>query len=275
MAKYQINDFAYNGKYHKYCWNPLYNPNATIENGLANCTTMCIAFSYILKNPYPVTRIVSANSWHRVLTNGWAAKPYGSCEIEVGDIIEWSDHCHVATVIYNDGEPYVGSSWYTGEHGVAIYNGQYDTRQFATLEELSNFMVENYPFRFYHECSLSEESSMTGGLPQYVLKAPKKIYPVKEDRSRDQIQVLTDEQNVRDEAYNIVGVAQSGFYNVYGTKEHDGYTWYMVEVNRYIAGVNGRVVFIPKSDDIEELRRENKELKEDIRKVCDILERWL
>ena len=275
MAKYQLNDFAFHGKYHDYCWNPVYNPNATIDNGLANCTTMCIAFSYVLKNPYPVTRIVSANNWHKVLTNGWSAKPYGSCEIEVGDIIEWSDHCHVATVIYiNDGEPFVGASWYTGEHGVAIYNGQYDTRHFSTLEELSNFMVGNYPYRFYHECSLSEEANKTGGLPQYVLKAPKKIKPVKEDKTRDQIQVLTDEQNVRDEGYNIVGVAQKGFYNVYGTKEHDGYTWYMVEVNRYIAGVNGRVIYIPQSDDIEELRRENAELKADMQRILEIVSKY-
>ena len=275
MARYKVEDFSYQGRFNKYCWNPLYNPNATIENGLANCTTLAIAFSYILKNPYPVTRIVSANNWHRVLTNGWTVKPYGSVEIEEGDILEWCENCHVSTVLYiNDGEPFLASSWYTGEHGVAMYEGKYDTRHFATLEQLSNFMVENYPFRMYHECSLHEEANMVGGLPEYVLKAPKRIYPVEEDRTRDQIKVLTDEQNVRDDDNNIVGIAQSGFYNVYGTKDLNGYTWYMVDKDRWIALVKGRVVFIPRSQDIDELRRENEQLKADMRKILEIVEKY-
>lgn len=275
MAKYRVEDFAYHGKFKEYCWNPLYNPNATVENGLANCTTLAIAFSFILKNTYPVKRIVSANNWHRVLTNGWTVKPYGATEIEVGDIIEWSDNCHVATVLYiNDGEPFLGCSWYTGEHGVAMYDGQYDTRHFATLEELSNFMVDNFPFRFYHECSLHEEANMVGGLPEYVLKAPKKIQPVEEDRTRDQIRVLTDEQNVRNSENEIVGIAQNGYYNVLHTKQFNGYTWYMIDADRWIAGVKGRVVFIPRSEEIDDLRRENEQLKADMKKILEIVSKY-
>lgn len=264
MGKYKIEDFAYKGKYHDYCWNPYYNPNATIENALANCTTLAIAFSFIHHLPYPVSRIVSASNWNKVLVNGWKAVPYGSCEIKVGDIIQWVDNVHVATVIdIKEGEPYLGCSWYTGEHGVSVYDGKYDTRdQFYSLEQLSDFMVSNYPYRFYHEASLYEESQRVGSLPQYVLVAPVGVEPVAEDKTRNQIHVISDgTQNIRDNDNNIVGIAKEGFYNVYKIKEANGYTWYEVADNRYIAGIAGRVVFIPAESDIEELKKEIERLK--------------
>lgn len=274
MGKYNIGDFAYGGKYHDYCWNPSYNPNATIENGLANCTTMSIAFSFILHMPYPVTRIVSAGNWHKVLTNGYEYKPYGTCQIKVGDILEWPDH--VATVIeIKEGEALLGCSWYTGEHGQSIYDGKYDTRPFSSLKQLSDFMVENYPYRFYHESLLYKESQEVGGMPLYVLVAPKSVDPVERDEYRNQIEVLTNEQNIRDNDNKIVGVAKKGFYNVYATKQNNGYVWYEVENNRYIAGVNGRVVYLPARDDIEELKKENAELKQALKQINEIIKRWL
>lgn len=266
MGKYNLNDFAYGGKYNDYCWNTSYNPNATIENGLANCTTMAIAFSYILHTPYPVTKIVSAGNWHKVLTNGWTYKPYGSCQIKVGDIIQWSDH--VATVIeIKEGEALLGCSWYTGEHGKSIYDGKYDTRPFSSRKELSDFMVKNYPYRFYHESDLYKEAQEVGGMPLYVLVAPETVKPVKRDTTRNQIEVLTDEQNIRDNKNNIVGVAQKGCYNVYNEKVSNGYIWYEVANDRYIAGVSGRVIYLPAEDDIEELKAEVERLKKKLDEI--------
>lgn len=274
MGKYNIEDFVYNGKYHDYCWNYSYNPNATIENCLANCTTLAIAFSYIHHLPYPVSRIVSAKNWNKVLINGWKAVPYGSCEIKVGDIIQWVDNVHVATVIdIKEGEPYLGCSWYTGIHGTAMYEGQYDTRDgLNTLQEVSDFMSQNYPYRLYHEATLYEESQRVGGLPEYVLVAPVGVEPVAEDKTRDQIHVLTNEQNIRDNGNNIVGVAKEGYYNVFHVKRSNGYDWYEVADDRYIAGVSGRVVFIPAESD---LRRENEELKETIRQINELIKKWV
>lgn len=274
MGKYNIEDFVYNGKYHDYCWNYSYNPNATIENCLANCTTLAIAFSYIHQLPYPVSRIVSASRWNRVLTNGWKAVPYGSCEIKKGDIIQWVENVHVATVIdIKEGEPYLGCSWYTGIHGTAMYEGQYDTRDgLNTLQEVSDFMSQNYPYRFYHEATLYEESQRVGGLPDYVLIAPEVVESVRRDYTRDQIEVFTNEQNVRNDAGEIVGVARKGYYNVFHVKQKDDYDWYEVEDNKFIAGVKGRVVFLPAEDD---LRKENEELKETIEQIRVLIEKWV
>jgi len=276
MAKYQINDFAWNGKYHDYCWNRDYNPNATISNCLANCTTLAVAFSYILGTPYPVSTIRSASAWHNYLTNGWTYKNYDG-DVKVGDIIQWVSHCHVATVIgFQDGEPLLACSWYTGEHGKSSWGGGYDPRdQFHTLQEVSDFMVNNYPYRFYHEATLAKEAEGSGGMPEHILVAPVTITPVKRDKSRNQIKVLTNEQNVRDHDLNIVGIAPSGYYNVIGSFVDD-YTWYEVEVDRFIAGVNGRVEYLEaEGGEIEKLRKENAELKAAMNEVFEIIKRWL
>ena len=272
--KYSLNDFVYGGKYHQFVWDVINNPNATIQNGLANCTTLAISFSYILKKPYPVTIIKSASVWDKYLTNGWTCKPYGSVEPKVGDIIQWVNNCHVATVIgTKDGEPWLGCSWYTGEHGKSTWNGGYDPRtSIHSLPELSDFMSKNYPYRMYHETTLKDEANRTGGMPEHILVAPRSIIKaVDEDKSRDQIDVLTNEQNVRNKDLDIVGVAQEGFHNVLSVMKADGNLWYEVQKNRYIAQVDGRVVFIPAEGDIEALRKENEELKARLLKIKEIL----
>lgn len=263
MAKYKISDFAYNGKYHDYCWNIVYNPNATIENGLANCTTLAYAFSYIHHLPRPVSRIVSASAWQKVLVNGWKRADYGSVSLKVGDIVQWVDKVHVATVIdIKKGDVILGASWYTGEHGVAYYDGQYDTRnEFNSLQQLSDFMIEKYPYRFYHECSLNEEIQKCGGMPENILVAPVGVEPVEEDRTRNQIHVLTNEQNIRDDENEIVSVAKEGYYNVLNTRTDKNLIWYEIAENRWIAGVNGRVVFIPAESEIDTLKAEIERLR--------------
>lgn len=270
-------DFVYNGIYHNYFWNKQYNPNATVDNGLANCTTMAYGLCLMeaigsIESARPVSRIVSANNWHKVLINGWSFIPFDKSKIHVGDILEWVDGCHVAKVIDKTDDTFiVGSSFYTGEHGVAYYNGTYDTRPFKDLQELSRFMIENYPFRLYHECTIEEEIQYIKKLPTYILVKPATIYPVEENPNVNQIHVLTDEQNIRDEKGTVVGVAQHGFYNVLSQKTSDGYVWYEVESNRYIAGVKDRVIYIPAEDDYkkkyEELLVVNKELTTKLNKI--------
>lgn len=281
--KYNLNDFKYGGKYHEYVWDVINNPNATIQNGLANCTTLAISFCYILKTPYPVLVIKSASVWDKYLTNGWTCENYGSCDIKVGDIIQWVEHCHVATVIgFKDGEPLLACSWYTGEHGKSTYNGSYDTRySIHSLPQLSDFMSTNYAYRFYHETTLSDEANRTGGMPEHVLVAPTTIKSVKRDETRNQIQVLSDDgQNVRNGNMDIIGLAKKGYYNVMSTMTENGYLWYEVYSDKYIAQVDGRVVFLPSQSAIDDIANENVKLKEEIsvlkekinriKEMCDI-----
>lgn len=255
----------------RFYWDINLNPYASIVNGLADCT----AFSYgaIIEDGHRpvVSRVCNANNFHKYLINGWSYIPFDEEKLEIGDIVEWSAKCHVAVV--SDKEKNISGSFYTGMHGRAYYNGKFDTRSFVSLKEMSDWMVANYPTRFFHHWSIEEESRWCGGSPEYILKHP--LYSVPEDKTRPQIHVLTDDMNVRDNSNNVLKRAENGFYNVLGTKESGGYTWYEVEKGKYIAGYPGRVVFIPEADDVLQrlqfLENENAELKSKLDQIGKIL----
>ena len=254
-----IKGLEYGGKYHKYFWDPSVNPEATIRDGLADCTCFVLGDVAYDGLPRPVSPIPNANKWHTCVTNGWSVIQFDKDKVELGDIIEWENGCHVARVTkIQDGTIFISGSFYTGMHGKAWWNGSFDTRTFTSLQEMSDWMIQNYPVRFFHYWSLENENSWVGYSPSYILKKPQSITPVKRDTSKDQIKVLTNEQNIRTANNEIVGIAAKGYYNVirivHSTKNN--YDWYEVEPDRYIAGVEGRVVYYPadNSND-EEIRR--------------------
>lgn len=275
-----IKGLEYGGKYHKYFWEIMNNPLATINNCLANCT--CFVIGDVLTDglPIPVNPVRNANQWHLYLTNGWTLLDYDEDNIRLGDIIEWTNGCHVARVTeFVDGTPYISGSFYTGIHGKAMYGGQFDTRDgLNSLQEVSDFMIENYPVRFFHHWSLDNENMWVGYKPRYVLRMPQTVDPVKRDESVNQIEVLTNEQNIRNSLNQIVGVAKKGYYNVlritHSTKNDRD--WYEVEKDRYICDIENRVIYLPTDlPEIEKLREENTKLKHDMQEIYKIIERWL
>ena len=150
---------------------------------------------------------------------------------------------------------YLNCSWYTDANGTS----KTSYRPFSSLKQMSDFFADNYPTRFYHYYTLEEENEGVGDTPDYIIKRPTIIKADGENKNVDQIKVLTDEQNVRTAPTTqaeIVGVAESGFYTVYGTFYDGRNNWYQIRDNLYIAGVNGRVEFIESDADIEKLRRE-------------------
>lgn len=286
--KYTINDLSFGGKYHNECWNPQFNKEATIPNALANCTAGVIAFCLIEKNPLPVSVISDASNWHNYLTNGWRCIDFDEKKVKVGDIIQWVDKCHVCKVAdIQDGTIYINGSFYTGEHGVAYYNGSYDTRtRFKSLQELSDFMTTEYPTRFYHYWTLDKESQMVGGRPEHILVRPDNVSPVERNTNVNQIQTTDEGLRIRTEPSlngEIVGHVQLGYYNVLQIKEADGYTWYEIGPNRWCADVT--VNYLPKQDDIiaeiqkyfdamktqiEALSSENEKLKQKLKEIHEL-----
>lgn len=283
--RYNINDLSYGGRYHNQFWNPQYNREATIPNALANCTAAVIGFCLAEKNPLPVSVISDASNWHKYLTNGWRCIDFDESKVKVGDIIQWVDKCHVCKVAdIVDGTIYINGSFYTGENGVAYYNGKYDTRsRFKTLQELSDFMVGNYPTRFYHYWTLDKESQMVGGMPEHILVCPVSVSPVERNTNVNQIQTTDEGLRIRTEPSlngEIVGHVELGYYNVLQTKEADGYTWYEIAEDRWCADVT--VVYLPRQDDIiaeieryfnamknevNQLTEENKSLKDKLKEI--------
>lgn len=254
--QYSFDQLRYGGELHQYLWDPDVNVLADVTNCVADCTALTLGLS-IKDVSQPCSPVKSASQWHKYLINGWTAIPFDRAKVKKGDIIEWVEECHVAVVDrVDDSGIFLHCSWYTGEHGVSKYNDHYDTRgSFSNTQEVSDFMSVNYPTRFYHYWNIEDESNGVGGQPDYILVAPTIYEPAGKDETRDQIEVLTNEQNVRDRNMNIVGVARAGYYNVLSTMKDDTYTWYEVEDNRYIAGVNGRVVYHEAEADIKALKK--------------------
>lgn len=274
-----IKGLEYGGRYHKFFWDVNINPLATIQNALANCT--CFVIGDIQKDglPVPVSNFVNASNWHKYVTNGWRVVDYDKSKVELGDIIEWTDGCHVARVTNITDDIYISGSFYTGEHGKSMYQGKFDTRDsFKSLQELSDFMITNYPVRFFHYWSLENECNWVGYQPRYIIKQPKTINPVQRDTTVNQIEVLTDEQFIRNRNNIILGVAKKGYYNVlsivHSTKNE--YDWYEVDDDMYIAGVDGRVKYLPlTSNEIERLRKQVDDMRRDYQEIYKIIARWI
>lgn len=275
-----IKGLEYGGKYNKYFWDVSINPLATVSNCLPNCT--CFVAGDILNDglPLPVSKLVNANQWHLYVDNGWTLLDFDINNVKEGDILEWTNGCHVARISkIEDKKIYVSGSFYTGVHGKAMYDGKFDTRDgLNSLKAVSDFMIMNFPIRFFHYWLLENENKWVGAEPRYIIRMPEaEIEPVERNASVDQIQVLTNEQYIRTNNNVIVGVAKEGYYNVLSIKHStkNEYEWYEIAEDRCIAGVEGRVVYLPASNELDALKKENAELKADIRKIYKIIERWL
>lgn len=178
----------YGGTAHDYYWNPAYNPDARYNTCLADCT--CLAYGRCLeegcRGPVPYTAdwsLPAANNWHNRLTNGWTAEPWSSyrSSVKPGDIIEWVEGWHVAVVESVSGSNiYCSSSLYTGDHGRAFWpvgTTNYDTRtpgvMGSTMQDVSNWMLTNYSWRFYEYVNVDVISgTRLGDQPDYVLVNP-------------------------------------------------------------------------------------------------------
>ena len=297
--KYSLNDLSYSGKYSRYFWDKNYNPNADITNGLANCTTFvfgdCIRESEYLR---PVSVIKSASVWDKYLINGWECRDFDKTQLKVGDILQWVNKCHVARVadIIN-GTVFVSASWYTGEHGKSIYNGKYDTRNsIHSLEELSDFMIRNYPTRFYHYWTLEEEMQGVGGTPEHYFSMPTTISPVPRDTEVNQIEATDNTLRVR-LAPNLDGefycFIRKGYYNVLSVvkataedkaKVEGLECWYEIASGKYCANITTKYLPATSDDTVEELKElvtrligkidtltaENESLRKGIEQMVDI-----
>lgn len=268
--KYSINDLKFGGSFHPFFWDEKTNPLATIANGLADCTTLVIG-DCARDGLRPVTQFRNASQWHKYLAAGWKCIKYDASKVKVGDIIQWVNKCHVARVAdIQDGKIYLHSSWYTGEHGVSVWNGEFDSRKsIKSLQQLSDFMTQNYPTRFYHFWDLETEAKGVGGMPEHILVMPNRIKTDSQDKTRNQIKVNTNEQNIRSKPNGpIVGISEIGYYNVYAQVEDNGYRWFEIKDELYIAEVKGRVEYIEAEKiDYDRIIKENADLKKRLERI--------
>lgn len=164
-----LSHFVYGaGTWSRYYWDPSYNPGATFNLCLPNCTTL--AYGRPLENGYPapVTEFRNAQNWHLYVNTGedWYLMTYTSgMALIPGDIVEWSNgENHVAVVETTGTDPYISGSWYTSRSS-SLVGGN-------TMQDVSDYFSVNYPTRFYHYKRLSWENANGGHghEPDYVIR---------------------------------------------------------------------------------------------------------
>lgn len=96
-------------------------------------------------------------------------------------------------------------------------------------------------------------------------EVPKEIVkvgtPVERDTSKNQIQVIVTELNVRNKPTTSgtkLGYANIGFYNILNTSIANGYTWYEIEKDKWIASKEiAWTLYFPKEEIIEEKKEDD------------------
>ncbi len=103
--------------------------------------------------------------------------------------------------------------------------------------------------------------------------------PVKRNENVDQIQVISEILNVRTKPSlkgDILGFANTGIYNIIGKATADGYTWYEIEKDKWIAYNKEWEKILPKKEsEIDILKKEleaEKKLNAELNKKIATLE---
>jgi len=116
-------------------------------------------------------------------------------------------------------------------------------------------------------CYLFEDQEISKNSESLIKKVVGK--PVKRNKNKKQVEVIGKELNCRSTPSlkgKILGYIDFGIYNVLESKQEDGYTWYKIEKNRWIANVKDTV----KIYQIEKTQEIKQEKPKEIEKTQEI-----
>lgn len=180
-------------------------------------------------------------------------------------------------------EPWVvKDASYTPVQGdIAVFDGTYGHIQFMETDTMYAEYRSGDPNSF--AMGKFEKKSNLMGFLHYPYN---EIKPVDRNTNVDQIKTTDESLRIRTSPSlngEIVGHVLLGYYNVLQTRNADGYVWYEIGMNRWVA--NASVVYLPKEKDIiTEIQRyfdamkseidtmtgENEELKARLKKIGEI-----
>ena len=170
---------------------------------------------------------------------------------------------------------------------ILVYDGEYGHVIFCETDVMTTEYRNGDPDSF----RVGKVGDYNGTLLGVLHYPYEPCLPVERDEMRNQIQTTDDSLRIRSKPSldaEIVGHVQLGFYNVFDTKENDGYTWYQISKGRWCANVS--TIYLPANDDdfmkeiervwnatkskIKGLEKETKDMKEDFNSIQKIAEKW-
>lgn len=99
------------------------------------------------------------------------------------------------------------------------------------------------------------------------------IETVLRDENKNQLKVNVDDLRIRENASinsKILGIASlNGIYNYYETKENEGYTWYRIDDNKWLAASDNWITIYPKKEEQLDINLEIENLKKEINTLTE------
>ena len=170
---------------------------------------------------------------------------------KVGDVFKQGEH-------YSD----MGTAGGVDKHcHLEVQKGKF--KRPTTLTSAGAYKIENSiePFRalYINDDTIIKKTSYTW------TKLPDTVgTPVKRNEYVDQLEVVATMLNARETATTSgkrLGYIEPGIYNILGKSTADGYTWYNVEPNMWIAYNEEWEILLPKKEDPEVLKKQIAELQ--------------
>lgn len=171
---------------------------------------------------------------------------------------------------------------------IVVYDGNYGHVQFMETDTMYSEYSSGNPDSFRN----GKLSDYKGNILGYLHYPYNPTGSVERNVNVDQIQTLNDTLRIRTKPSlngDIAGFVQLGYYNVLDKKDNDGYTWYKIDPNRWCANID--TIYLPRNgddiikeieeyfnsmkDNINKLTTENKNMKEDMKKIDEISKRWI
>ena len=156
---------------------------------------------------------------------------------------------------------FTGNGWYKNSYGNWCINNQYDIVKALFLYD--KVQIQNAMY----DWTITDTFVVNNITPN-----------VERNDNMNQVEVLVDKLRVRTEPSlnaTILGYATPGFYNVYDTKENDGYLWFKIAEEQWIASKEGEwTIYYPATDYkklYEEEVEKNKILQQKIDKAIEDL----
>lgn len=139
-------------------------------------------------------------------------------------------HTHIQISLSDD------TTWWKNEFGIYRFNNEYDPSECYFIDNTN--IIEGYGLNW----------KTTADVP-----IKEKVTPnVERDEYKDQIEVIVENLRVRTSpnlSGEVLGHATEGYYDYYETVEADGYIWYRIADNQWIASNDDWTVVYPKKVD--------------------------
>ena len=170
---------------------------------------------------------------------------------------------------------------------ILVYDGEYGHVIFMETDILTAEYRNGDPNSF-RNAKLGDFNGKLLGVLHYPYQP---VNTVERNENANQIETTDESLRIRTEPSldgEIVGHVQLGYYNVLDQKENDGYTWYEISKDRWCADIG--IIYYPVAEDfvkqleeflnvtrakINSLESENEDMRNDMKQMKNIAERWI